>query len=61
MTTLQITDDLDLLLAILPPRIHAALEAANRASELIEVIMDVGRLPRRALPKGASFTSAIRK
>lgn len=55
MTTLQITDDLDLLLAILPPRIHAALEAANRASELIEVIMDVGRLPEARFAQGGEL------
>lgn len=55
MTTLQITDDLDLLLAILPPRIHAALEEANRASELIEVIMDVGRLPEARFALGGEL------
>ncbi|MCE7981014.1 MAG: AAA family ATPase [Caldilinea sp. CFX5] len=55
MTTLQITDDLDLLLAILPPRIHAALEEANRASELIEVIMDVGRLPEARFAQGGEL------
>ena len=45
MTALQITDDLELLLATLPPRIRTALEAADRSAELIEVIMDLGRLP----------------
>lgn len=55
MTTLQITDDLDLLLAILPPRIHAALEEANRASELIEVIMDLGRLPEARFAQGGEL------
>ncbi|MEZ4859984.1 MAG: R3H domain-containing nucleic acid-binding protein [Caldilineaceae bacterium] len=45
MKTLQITDDLELLLAILPPQIRSALEQANRSSDLIEVIMDLGRLP----------------
>lgn len=57
MTTLQITDDLDLLLAILPPRIHAALEQANRASELIEVIMDLGRLPEARFSQGEMYLS----
>lgn len=55
MTTLQITDDLDLLLAILPPRIHAALQQANRASELIEVIMDLGRLPEARFAQGGEL------
>ena len=57
MTTLQITDDLDLLLAILPPRIRTALEQANRASELIEVIMDLGRLPEARFSQGEMYLS----
>lgn len=57
MTTLQITDDLDLLLAILPPRIRLALEQANRASELIEVIMDLGRLPEARFSQGEMYLS----
>ena len=43
--TLQITDDLDLLLEILPERIQEALQKAEGASDLIEVVMDLGRLP----------------
>ena len=57
MTTLQITDDLDLLLAILPPRIRTALEQANRASELIEVILDLGRLPEARFSQGEMYLS----
>lgn len=57
MTTLQITDDLDLLLAILPPRIRMALEQANRASELIEVILDLGRLPEARFGQGEMYLS----
>lgn len=49
MTTLQITDDLELLLAILPVRIQNSLQENDRASELIEVIMDLGRLPEARL------------
>jgi len=43
--TVQITDDLDAMLAVLPERIRAALEAADQKFELIEIIMDLGRLP----------------
>ena len=43
--TLKITDDLDLLLAVLPERIQSALRQEGRASELIEIVMDLGRLP----------------
>ena len=57
MTALQITDDLDLLLAILPPRIRTSLEQANRASELIEVIMDLGRLPEARFGQGEAYLS----
>ena len=52
MNTLQITDDLDLLLAVLPERIRRALEQSERKGTLVEVIMDLGRLPE------ARFTDA---
>jgi len=57
MTTLQITDDLDLLLAILPPRIRTSLEQVNRSTELIEVIMDLGRLPEARFGQGEAYLS----
>ena len=52
MNTLQITDDLDLLLAVLPDRIRAALETSQRKGNLIEVIMDLGRLPEARFTDG---------
>lgn len=57
MTTLQITDDLDLLLAILPQRIRVALAQADRSAELIEVIMDLGRLPEARFIDGEMYLS----
>lgn len=48
MTSLQqqrITDDLDALLNVLPPDIRQALREANKADQLLEVVMDLGRLP----------------
>ncbi len=42
---LKITDDLDLLLKVLPSRIQESLRVLGRASELIEIVMDLGRLP----------------
>lgn len=58
MTTLQkITDDLDLLLAILPQRIRVALDQANRSAELIEVVMDLGRLPEARFTVGELYLS----
>ncbi len=41
----RITDDLHDLLMILPPAIGQALTAANRTEDLLEVILDLGRVP----------------
>nr|MBI2903675.1 AAA family ATPase [Chloroflexota bacterium] len=41
----RITDDLHDLLAILPKNLGAALTAANRTDDLLEVILDLGRVP----------------
>ena len=45
MARLEITDDLDALLAVLPPPIAESLGAANRSEDLLEVILDLGRRP----------------
>jgi stage III sporulation protein SpoIIIAA len=57
MTTLQITDDLDLLLAILPDRIRTALQRENRPADLLEVVMDLGRLPEARFTDGEVYLS----
>lgn len=41
----KITDDLDALLQVLPPSIEQALRAANQGDDLLEIVMDLGRLP----------------
>jgi stage III sporulation protein SpoIIIAA len=41
----KITDDLDALLQVLPLSIEGALRAANRGDDLLEVILDLGRVP----------------
>ena len=41
----QITDDLDALLDALPPHISGPLRQRNDKHELLEVVMDLGRLP----------------
>ncbi|MBM4423015.1 MAG: AAA family ATPase [Chloroflexi bacterium] len=41
----RITDDLHDLLKILPPPIGQAVTAANRTEDLLEVILDLGRVP----------------
>ncbi|GAB4568411.1 MAG: AAA family ATPase [Anaerolineae bacterium] len=45
MKQLRITDDLDALIAVLPPRVQTALREANQADDLIEVVLDLGRIP----------------
>lgn len=42
---IKITDDLDALLQVLPPRIKETLEAVDQGEHLIEIIMDLGRQP----------------
>ena len=46
---IEITDNLDLLLGVLPPHLRAALERRN-PDELLEVIVDLGRKPEARFP-----------
>lgn len=41
----RITDDLDALLGVLPKNIVAAVHQANNYDKLLEIILDLGRLP----------------
>ena len=47
MTTTQkkITDDLDAMLSVLPPEIARAVQSRDNFDKLLEVILDLGRLP----------------
>jgi stage III sporulation protein SpoIIIAA len=45
MTQLKITDDLQALLDVLPPDIRRAVEKADDSENLLEVILDLGRVP----------------
>ncbi|HZF10376.1 MAG TPA: R3H domain-containing nucleic acid-binding protein [Thermoanaerobaculia bacterium] len=47
----QMTDDLELLLAVMPPPVRRALEERSGAEPLIEVVLDLGRLPEARLPE----------
>ena len=47
---LPATDDLDQLLAVLPPHICDPLQALQDRRELLEVVMDLGREPEARLP-----------
>jgi len=46
----ETTDDLDVLLAALPPEIVAAIAALPDREQLIEVVMDLGRRPEARYP-----------
>ena len=59
MSTQRVTDDLDRLLALLPDAVQAELRTDERREQLLEVVLDLGRLPEarypgRALALGAS-------
>jgi stage III sporulation protein SpoIIIAA len=44
MTQHRITDDLEVLLDVLPPNIRHAVEKANNSDKLIEIVIDLGRI-----------------
>ncbi|HEY79054.1 MAG TPA: single-stranded DNA-binding protein, partial [Dehalococcoidia bacterium] len=46
-----IADDLDALLDILPPHIHQPLGQQRSISELLEVVLDLGRPPEARFPR----------
>jgi stage III sporulation protein SpoIIIAA len=50
---MPVTDDLNKLLAILPARIRSKIEEHPRQHQLIEVVMDLGRIPEARFPDGA--------
>jgi stage III sporulation protein SpoIIIAA len=52
---MQITDNLDKLLAILPESIRLKLENHPQKNSLIEVVMDLGRLPEARFAENVSY------
>jgi len=49
-TQLRVTDNLDELLAVLPPQVRRALEREPSLEDLLEVILDLGREPQARFP-----------
>ncbi len=45
MKQIRITDDLHALMAVLPPQIVGTMEKANNSDNLLEIVLDLGRLP----------------
>ena len=58
ITTQRITDDLDRLLAVLPEAVRSALEPEEAREQLLEVVLDLGRVPeaRRARARRSTRT-----
>src|SRR5436309_11710259 len=52
-----ITDDLEALLGTLPPSIHNAVNRLDNRSELLEIVMDLGRLAEGRFPEGEVILS----
>lgn len=52
-----ITDDLEALLVALPPAIHGAVNQLENRGELLEIVMDLGRLPEGRFPEGEVILS----
>ncbi|QBD80548.1 AAA family ATPase [Ktedonosporobacter rubrisoli] len=52
-----VTDDLEALLGTLPPGIHDAVNRLDNRSELLEIVMDLGRLPEGRFPDGEVILS----
>jgi stage III sporulation protein SpoIIIAA len=52
MTQLRITDDLDALLGILPGNLVEAVHKANDYDNLLEIILDLGRVPTARYVQG---------
>src|ERR1700720_4897037 len=52
-----ITDDLEALLAALPPDIHDAVNRLENRSELLEIVMDLGRFAEGRFPEGEVILS----
>nr|HET6905247.1 R3H domain-containing nucleic acid-binding protein [Ktedonobacteraceae bacterium] len=52
-----ITDDLEALLGTLPPSIHDAVNRLENRSELLEIVMDLGRYAEGRFPEGEVILS----
>jgi len=48
------TDDLELLLEVIPPAVRGGIEGQGDLGELIEVVLDLGRLPEARFPGRAA-------
>ncbi len=54
---ISITDNLDLLLEVIPPLLREALERYNNRETLLEVVLDLGRKPEARFPNQVVYLS----
>lgn len=52
-----LTDDLQVLTSVLPPQLQAALNDINDPNNLVEIILDLGRLPEARFTHGEKYLS----
>ena len=52
VTRREITDNLDELLEVLPPRLRDKLEGMGDLDDLLEIVLDLGRQPEARFPRG---------
>ena len=57
MPSREVTDDLDLLLRVMPPHIRESINRQADLKNLIEVVMDLGRRPEGRFPSRAIYLS----
>ena len=55
--TMAATDDLTVLLEVMPPAVRAAVAAHPRRGELVELVLDLGRQPEARFPEAGEFLS----
>src|SRR5688572_6051973 len=54
----QHTDDLKLLLTVMPPQVREAIERHPRKADLIEIVLDLGRKPEVRFPQSGEDISS---
>jgi stage III sporulation protein SpoIIIAA len=59
MTQRRITDDLQALLDVLPPAVARAVQKANNSDNLIEIVLDLGRIPMARFVDGEMRLSEV--
>ncbi|MEJ2690732.1 MAG: R3H domain-containing nucleic acid-binding protein [Deltaproteobacteria bacterium] len=59
MTTVSTPDDINLLLDIIPPRIRQAIEKSPQEGRMLEIVLDLGRMPEIRFPDGMEVVSDI--